>query len=668
MDTTKAAKEIAHLTEQINHYNKAFFQEHRSLISDYEFDQLLAKLIRLEKKFPSLKKKNSPTLRIGEKTNKGFVSRKHLNPMLSLSNTYDVAQVEQFAQRIQKLLPKEKITYFCELKYDGTAVSIHYKKGKLQYILTRGNGVEGDDVTANGRTITTIPTTLPAIAHLPHVEVRGEVFMTKKAFDTLNKKQAEANKPLLANPRNTAAGTLKTLDTTIVANRNLSFCPYTLIGKSLDCTTQEAAIKKLEQLGFHVSKTYRMCHTLEEVLEYIHYWEKIRVTLPMEIDGIVIKVNALDQQKKLGFTSKSPRGIIAYKYKPQSASTQLEKIIYQVGRTGVITPVAQLSPILLAGSTIQRATLHNSQEMQSLGLRTYDSVFLEKGGDVIPKITAVDLAKRKKESTPIHFITQCPCCDTTLVKEEEGAHHYCPNTTHCTDQLKGKLRHFVHRNAMHITHIGEKTIETLFTKKIIQYAADLYTLTRSSFIGLPGFKSKTVDNILTSITDSKKQPFDKVLFALGIRHVGATLAYKLATHFKNIEHLATASEESLIALPEVGPQIAKSLCAFFENNDERTHLHNLQKAGLQFILKEEAIQTHQPLKGLSFVITGTFDGYSREQMRTHIQKHGGKVVTAPSAQVNYLVKGHSAGPKKITQADKLNIKIIDEERLEKLIQ
>ncbi|MEM7361828.1 MAG: NAD-dependent DNA ligase LigA [Bacteroidota bacterium] len=661
----KAAQEIATLTERINYYNDQFFQKNRSLISDYAFDQLVERLTKLEKHFPDLKRADSPTGRVGEKLSKGFVARKHIRPMRSLSNTYSVDEIKQFAARMEKLLPARKITYFCEPKFDGTAVSIHYKEGDLTHIVTRGDGVQGDDITANGRTISSIPSAIQG-ANLPEAfEVRGEVFMTKKAFEALNKKQAMEGKPLFANPRNTAAGTLKTLDRTIVAGRELSFHPYTLIGENVEYPTQEERLKALGEWGFERSQLHRMCQNIDEVIEYTTYLEKQRKTLPMEIDGVVIKVNEIVVQKQLGATSKSPRWAIAYKYKPDSVRTLLEDVIFQVGRTGVITPVAKLSPVRVAGSTVQRATLHNSQEIATLGLHTQDTVLLEKGGDVIPKITAVDLTKRKEGSTPIHFVTHCPSCHTPLIKEEDGAHHYCPNTTACPDQLKGKLRHFVHRKAMNITHVGGKTIDLFFDLQIVQRPADLYTLTAKAMTGLEGFQEKTIQNILTSIEDSKNKPFEKVLFALGIRHVGATVAQKLVQHFENIDYLRNASVEEMNAVPEVGGQIAESVKAYFDNQEEEEHLAMLKQAGLQFV-QQKGKEHQQHLAGKTFVITGTFEHYSREGMRTYLQNHGGRVVSALSSQVDYLVAGNGAGPKKLSQAEKLGMHLVREEELASL--
>ena len=662
MTQEKAQQEIATLTEKINYYNDQFFQKNRSLISDYAFDQLVDRLKTLEELFPNLKKTDSPTSRIGEKLNKGFVARKHIRPMRSLGNTYSVEEVEQFATRVKKLSSQEAVTYFCEPKFDGIAVSIHYAKGKLTHIITRGDGVQGDDITENGRTISSIPSSIEA-PNLPDAfEVRGEVFMTKKAFETLNKKQALDEKPLFANPRNTAAGTLKTLDHTIVASRELSFHPYTLMGENLDYPTQEARLKVLGEWGFERSHLHRMCQNIDEVTEYITNLEEKRSTLPMEIDGVVIKVNEMATQKKLGATSKSPRWAIAYKYKPESATTLLEEVVFQVGRTGVITPVAKLTPVRVAGSTVQRATLHNHQEMETLGLHAHDTVFLEKGGDVIPKITAVDLTKREKSSQPIRFVTHCPSCDTSLEKEEDGAHHYCPNTSACPDQLKGKIRHFVHRQALNITHVGGKTIDPLFDLKIVQRPADLYALRAEDMVGLEGFQEKTIQNILSSIEDSKEKPFDKVLFALGIRHVGATVARKLVQHFQNIDNLRHASVEEMTNVPEVGEQIAESVKAYFEDQHEMAHLAKLQEAGLQLV-QAKNIGHAQHLADKAFVITGTFENYSREDMRTYLQNHGGRVVSALSSQVDYLVAGHGAGPQKMAQAQKLDVRVVGEGEL-----
>lgn len=665
MNKKQAAQEIAELTKKINYYNKQFFQYHRSLISDYAFDQLVLRLTALEQQFPELKQPNSPTQRVGEKLNKAFPTIKHTHLMRSLGNTYSIEELKQFDTRIHKLLGEEKATYFCELKFDGVAISIRYHNGDLQYVVTRGDGTQGDDITANGRTITSIPSSIADKNIPPFLEVRGEAFMTKEAFYALNEKHTKEGKPTLANPRNTTSGTLKTLDSNLVAERELSFCPYTLIADNLNLPTQASRIDMLEKWGFFVSPTYRMCPSIEGVIDYIKEWEEKRDSLPMEIDGVVIKVNEIAYQKQLGATNKSPRWAIAYKYKPQNTRAFLEEVIYQVGRTGVITPVAKLTPTRLAGSTIQRASLHNSQEIATLDLHTEDTILLEKGGDVIPKVIAVDLAKRKAGSQPIQFITKCPSCHTSLIKEEDGAHHYCPNHQACPWQLQGKLNHFVHRQAMNIAHIGGKTISLLFEKNIIQRPVDLYALTESSFSGLEGFQEKSIHNILSSIEASKHKPFAKVLFALGIRHIGSTVAQKLVQHFGDIDSMSKASEEALIAVPEVGPQIAHSLLAYFQDHEEMAHLTALRDVGIQ--LSQDITHTNDTLAGKSFVITGTFTSFSREDMRSYIQNHGGRVVSALSSQVDYLVAGNNAGPTKITKADKLGTTVIDEQALQKIV-
>lgn len=653
----------------VQYHNVLYHQKNAPKISDYAFDRLLERLIQLESQFPDLRLPDSPTQQVGEQPTKNFATVYHRFPMLSLSNTYSEEEINKFVQRTQKLLQGASMEFFCELKFDGVAISLWYQEGTLERVITRGDGEKGDDITKNAQTIATIPKRIQAKGIPREFEVRGEALMPRAHFEELNKTRLAHGEAPWANPRNTAAGTLKMIDANLVAQRLLDFYPYSLKTEAIELKTHEAGIHFLEQWGFTTSPTYKKCRNIEEVVAYINYWEANRYNLPVDIDGIVIKINHLQQQEKLGDTAKSPRWAIAYKYKPERISTTLEKVSYQVGRTGAITPVAHLKPILLSGTTVKRASLYNANEIARLNLHLEDLVFVEKGGDIIPKVTALDTKKRTLKSKPIIFPTHCPACNTPLVQYEEEAIHYCPNTKTCPPQLKGRIKHFIHRKAMHIDSIGSKTVDLLFDKGLLRTPADLYQLRYKDIYPLEGFKEVATKNLLQGIAQSKQIPFEKVLFALGIRHVGETVAEKLAHHFQHIDALIQATSEEIILVAEVGEKIAHSVKAFFQDVDNLKLITILQDAGLQFrVTTAYTTAERQPLAGKTFVISGNFQRLDRETLKTHIKRYGGKLLTVVSQNVDYLVAGHKAGPAKLAAAQAMGIQVLSEEQMIRMIE
>lgn len=665
----QAKKEIQELVEEINYHNYSYYQKHTSEISDYEFDQLLEKLIQLEKEYPEFKAPYSPTQRVGGTITKEFETIDHKYPMLSLSNTYSREELTAFDKRVSKGLGGKPYQYFCELKFDGVAISITYEKGILTRAVTRGDGSRGDDITHNAKTIKTLP--LKIKGSFPNeFEVRGEVYLSKSSFQKLNIEKVKSGEEKYANARNTASGTLKMQDSSIVAGRNLDCYLYAMIGEQLSYPTHEQLIILMQEFGFNVSPTFKKCNSLEEVFNYIDEWETKRHELPVETDGIVIKVNDLAQQQYLGSTAKSSRWAIAYKYKSESASTLLKSITYQVGRTGAITPVAELQPVLLAGTTVKRASLHNANEIERLDLRLGDTVFVEKGGEIIPKITGVDLSKRDlAASSPIIFINNCPECNTPLTRTEGEVAHYCNNVKGCPPQIKGRIEHYIYRNAMNIDSLGEKTIDLLFKENLVYSPADLYKLTYDDIISIEGFKDLSTRNLLKGIEESKQNPFENVLFALSIRFVGKTVAEKLALHFKNIDQLASADYNQLIEVPEIGERIANSVLTFMDNPENRLEISRLKQAGLNFELKEDSIQLESStLDNKSFVISGVFENFSRDELQQMIKANGGKVVSSISAKLNYLLAGDKMGPSKHSKAKSLGIPMISEEEFLELIK
>ena len=667
MTPEQAKKEIEGLTEKINYHNDLYYQKNRTEISDFDFDKLLERLIALEKQFPEFKDAHSPTQRVGGTITKEFPTVYHRFPMLSLGNTYSPAELEEFDKRVKKGLEGEPYEYFCELKFDGVSISLLYENSKFTKGVTRGDGVRGDDVSNNIKTIRSVPLILKGKNIPPSFEARGEVFMPKDVFLKLNKDREDIGEERYANARNTAAGTVKMQDSAEVARRKLDCYVYSMLGVS-GIRTHEEAIKNLESWGFNVSDTYRKCRSIDEVLDYIREWELKRLELPLETDGVVIKVNDLEQQERLGFTAKSPRWAISYKYKAQSTSTRLNGITYQVGRTGAVTPVAMLEPVFLAGTTVKRASLHNANEIARLDLRIGDYVFVEKGGEIIPKVTGVDPTKRQPGSEPIRYVDRCPECNSKLYRVEGEAAYYCPNINGCPPQIKGRIEHFIQRKAMDIESLGERTIDQLFQLGLVKSPADLYDLKREDIMRLEGFKDKSVKNLLAGIESSKARPFENVLFAIGIRYVGKTVAEKLARYFKNIDNLSKATLDELMSAPEIGEKIARSVFEFFRKHENQQEIVRLSSAGLHLESDEkEPEKISDALGGKSFVISGTFKNYERDDLKDVILKNGGKVLSAVSGKLDYLVAGENMGPAKKEKAEKLGVTIISENELEKML-
>lgn len=663
------AQKIKELYDRIHYLNERYYQDSVSEVSDFEFDNLLKDLQSLEAQYPELALADSPTQRVGGAITKEFKQVAHQYPMLSLGNTYSEQELLDFDERVRKGLNGEPFEYVCELKIDGVAISLIYENGLLTQAITRGDGVMGDEVTTNVKTIKSLPLRLKGNDWPIRFEVRGEIFMPFKVFDAINAEREDIGEPLLANPRNAASGTIKMQDSTIVAQRKLDCTVYHLLADQPPVETHGQGLDKLREWGLPVSEYWKKCTDIQSVISFIQKWDEKRFHLPMGTDGIVIKVNQLAQQQELGYTAKIPRWAIAYKYKAESATTVLESITYQVGRTGAITPVANLKPVQLAGTKVKRATLHNADEISRLDLRVGDWVYVEKGGEIIPKITGVDLSKRNLFSLPHTFISQCPDCQTQLVRNEGEAAWYCPNEDGCPPQLKGKIEHFIQRKAMNIDGLGSETIELLFDQGFIRDAADLYALTYEQLIGLERFADKSVKNVLAGIEKSKEQPFPKVLFGMGIRFVGATVAEKLAGHFDSLEKLKVATFEELIQAPEVGEKIAQSVTSYFQGPQHQEFIKKLQQAGLQLTMPEGPQQESDVLQGLNFVVSGNFGTPQRRiELENSIKANGGKLLSSVSAKVNYLVAGENMGPSKLEKATKLGVRIIDETEFFAMIQ
>jgi DNA ligase (NAD+) len=672
MNSAEAQNRIDELTDRLNLYNYLYYQESKSEVSDFDFDMLMKELESLESEFPDFKREDSPTQRVGGSISKSFDTVVHNYRMLSLGNTYSREDLEDFDGRVAKGLDGAAYEYICELKFDGVAISLIYQDGILKQAITRGDGVKGDDVTQNVKTIRTIP--LKVKTQLEKFEVRGEIFMPNSVFEELNQERLEAGEALLANPRNTASGTLKMQDSAVVSKRKLDCYLYSLLGENLGINSHEGALESLKEMQFNVSPTYRKCANIEEVLSYIDFWETKRHELPLETDGIVIKVNDISQQEELGFTAKTPKWAISYKYKSQAAQTRLNGITYQVGRTGAITPVAELEPVLLAGTTVKRASLHNANEIERLDIRIGDIVSVEKGGEIIPKITNVILEKRESNTTPTKYISHCPECHSELIRVEGEANHYCPNDQSCPPQVRGRVEHFISRNAMDINHLGPNTIKGLFDKGLIKDLSDLYTLQIDDIENLQfeisdplsgesktrSLKEKSANNLIEAIEISKKTPFASVLFGLGIRYVGKTIAEKLAEHFGNIDGLMNASYDEIVAVHEIGERIAGSVTEYFSKEENRLMIERLKKAGLQLENLNDDIALDNKLNSQSFVVSGVFESFEREPLKKLIKQYGGKVVSAISGSTNYLLAGDKVGPSKLDKATKLGVKIISE--------
>lgn len=713
---------IAELTARLNYLNHQYYQNSVSDVDDFTFDALLQELTTLETQYPALRRPDSPTQRVGGVITKAFPTVYHRFPMLSLGNTYSEEDLVEFDNRVKKGLDGQDYEYICELKFDGVALSMTYENGLFVQGATRGDGTRGDDITANLKTIRTLPLRVeseeskvesirskvetgppaglksadlplltldfkpltggrPRFNLPPTFEVRGEGFMPFAVFEQLNKEREDIGDQLLANPRNAASGALKQQDSRAVAHRRLDCYIYSFLSEPEVFKTHEESLIALKSWGFNVSQTWRKCVDIQQVMAYINQWEQQRFTLPLGTDGIVIKVNRYDQQRELGYTSKSPRWAIAFKYKALAATTRLERIGYQVGRTGAIIPVAHLTPVVLAGTTVKRATLHNANEIARLGLMVGDLVFVEKGGEIIPKITGVDLASRPADAHPVVFPIACPACNTALIRraDEKGiaqAHFYCPNEVGCPPQRQARFEHFIQRRAMNIESLGEGKIQLLIERGLVQSPADLYDLTADQLLGLErtfideetgkirvvSFREKTVENIMTAIAQSKNQPFANVLFALGIRYVGSTTARNFADYFGNIDALLAADLPALLAVPDTGPRIAESALAWFADPDNREYIERFRRAGVQLAGERKVIeQLGDALSGKTFLYSGTFAGFSREELEEVIAANGGKLLSGVSKKLNYLIVGENAGPSKIQKATQLNVPMISED-------
>ncbi|MCX2741535.1 NAD-dependent DNA ligase LigA [Pontibacter anaerobius] len=659
--TQDPALEMQELTQKINHLNYQYYQNSVSEVSDFEFDQMLKRLEELENLYPEYKQPHSPTQRVGGTITKSFDTVYHRWPMLSLSNTYSEEELREFDKRVRKAVGDD-VEYVCEQKFDGVAISLTYENGKLAQGSTRGDGTRGDNITANVRTIRDIPLQAHGKSYPDLFEVRGEVFMPLQVFEQLNAEREESGEQLLANPRNATSGTLKQQDSSVVASRKLGCFSYGFLADNTPFDTHSESLQAIQKWGFKVSDTWRKCGNIEDVLAYINEWEKRRHELPIATDGVVVKVNSYALQEELGFTAKSPRWAIAYKYAAENAATKLLGIQYQVGRTGAVTPVALLEPVSLAGTVVKRASVHNANEIQRLDLRLGDTIFVEKGGEIIPKITGVDFEQRPADSQPILYPTHCPACGTELVRTEGEAQFYCPNEKGCEPQILAKLEHFIARKAMNVDELGPKTLEQLYRAGYVRNAADLYDITFEQLVPLERMGEKSANNILASLEKSKATPYDRVLFALGIRFVGSTVAKKLAEELPDLEALRGATYEELIAINEIGDRIAQSVIAYFQDQDHIQLLERLRAAGLKFKSEKTTpeIQSDK-LEGQTFVISGVFESVSREELQQLIISHGGKVVSSISKKLSYLVAGDKMGPSKLEKAEKLGIKILSEE-------
>ncbi len=668
MDKKEAEKEIEKLSKEIEEHNYKYYALSSPSISDFDFDKLLEKLISIEKQFPDLVKTDSPSQRVGGAITKEFRQAKHKYPMISLANTYSEEELSEFDTRVRKAVGDD-VEYVCELKYDGVAISLIYQNGKLQQGITRGDGVQGDDVTTNIKTIKSIPLGLTGANYPKEFEVRGEIFIPLKTFERINKEREDIGEEPFANPRNSASGTLKMQDSAEVARRKLDSTAYYVLGENLPYTSHSQSIEAIKGWGFKVSEYVEVLKGMDAVHGFIKKWEEKRHDLPFDIDGIVIKVNSLKQQKTLGFTAKSPRWAVAFKYKAERAATKLNSISFQVGRTGVITPVANLEPVLLAGTVVKRASLHNADIIDKLGVRIGDTVFVEKGGEIIPKITGVDISMRPTDALPVHFITNCPECGAELVREEGEAHHVCPNAKNCPPQIKGKIEHFVGRRAMNIESMGGETIELFYKANLLHNIGDIYNLKKDQILPLDRIAEKSAANIIEGIEASKNVPFERVLFAIGIKHIGETTAKKLAFYFKSMDVLRQATVEKLLEVSDIGEVVAKSIVDFFADADNLQIVNLLQQKGLKFELGADEIAAFSDkLQGKTFVVSGVFTKHSRDEIVNLIEKNGGKNTGSVSAKTSYIVAGENMGPAKLEKAKKLNVAIISEEDFLNMIE
>lgn len=663
---------IERLTRELNEYNYQYYVLANSVVSDYDFDQKLKELEALEAAYPQYMDPNSPTQKVGGDITSKFQTAKHRWPMLSLSNTYNTDELREFDERVKKSIG-QSVAYVCELKFDGLSISLTYENGSLQQAVTRGDGVQGDVVTENVKTLRNIPHRLKEGSYPPVFEIRGEIFMHKAAFVRLNNERIANNEQAYANPRNFASGTIKLQDPKEVAKRPLDCFLYFLYADNRNKLFESHwdSLQAVQTWGFPVCPHTRLCASIDEVIEFVQYWDTARHDLTYEIDGIVIKVNDYAYQEELGFTAKSPRWATSYKFKAAQEETVLKKVTYQVGRTGAVTPVANLKPVLLAGTTVKRASLHNANEIARLDLHEGDTVYVEKGGEIIPKVMGVNLSKRPAGALPISYPEHCPECNSQLVRQEEEAVHYCPNEDGCKPQIVGKLQHFVGRKMMDIMGLGNETIDTFFELGLVTKISDIYQLKdrRQELVGIARFGEKSIDNLLRGVEQSKEKPFEKVLFALGIRHVGETVAKKLAQHFRTLDNMKQASLEELASVPDIGIRIAESVYEYLRQDNHLHELEKLQQAGLQFEMEEiEKVAVGDSLSGKTFLISGVFENYSREELTELIESHGGKMLSGISAKLNYLVAGDKMGPSKLAKAQKLQVPIISEQDLIALIK
>lgn len=659
---------IDQLREELHLHNYNYYVLNAPVISDKEFDDLMRELQELEARHPEYMDENSPTMRVGSDINKNFTQIEHKYPMLSLGNTYSQAEVTEFYERVSKAL-NEDFEICCEMKFDGTSISLTYEHGRLVRAVTRGDGTKGDDVTDNVKTIRSIPLKLHGEGYPDVFEIRGEILMPWVVFEELNRERESREEPLFANPRNAASGTLKLQNSAQVASRKLDAYLYYLLGDNLPCDGHYENLKEAEKWGFKISDITRKVHSLQEVFDFINYWDVERKNLPVATDGIVLKVNSLRQQKNLGYTAKSPRWAIAYKFQAEQALTRLLKVTYQVGRTGAITPVANLEPVQLSGTVVRRASLHNADIIASLDLHVGDSVYVEKGGEIIPKITGVETSLRPAGSEKVTFITHCPECGSPLVRYEDEAAHYCTNETQCPPQIKGKIEHFISRRAMNIEGLGPETVDLFYQEGMIHDVADLYQLQSQDIARLERLGEKSAENIMAGLARSREVPYERVLFALGIRFVGETVAKKIARAFPSIDLLAAATLDDLIQIDEIGTRIAQSILLYFSNKKNRQLVARLKEAGLKMEADEEDRSGYTDnLAGQSIVISGVFQHHSRDEYKALIEKHGGKNVGSISKKTSFILKGDNMGPSKLEKAEKLGIRLVEEDEFLKMIQ
>jgi len=666
MKKSEAKTRIEILRKEIEEHNNRYYVLNQPVISDFEFDLLLNELETLEKKFPEFIDANSPTRHVGSDLTREFEQFEHTYPMLSLGNTYSEDELREFAARINKSITGP-VEYVCELKFDGASISIIYQNGNLTRALTRGDGNKGDDVTLNVKTIKSIPWKVTGNNVPSDFVIRGEIIMPRNVFNRLNEERQNAGQPQFANPRNAASGTLKLLDPRIVASRTLDCIVYFLLSEKLPHKTHFENLQAAAGWGFQVPDSIRLCKNIDEVFKFISHWESERKNLPYDTDGVVVKVNSLDQQQELGFTAKSPRWAIAYKYKAEEAVTRLLSVTFQVGRTGNITPVANLEPVLLSGSTVKRATLHNEDQIALLDLHLNDMVFVEKGGEIIPKIVGVDKTFRNESNVRVTFISNCPECGTPLIKNEGEANHFCPNYLHCPPQIKGRIEHFISRKAMDIDGLGEETIDLLFSNNLIKNIADIYDLKAEQLVPLDRMGEKSAANIIKSIRKSVETPYSRVLFALGIRHVGETVAKTISARFRTIDELMSAGIDQLTSVYEIGPKIANSIVAYFADKDNLEIIKRLKTAGLKLSSGEEAVAAGNSLEGKIIVISGVFQKFTRDEYKEMIEKNGGKNSSSVSRNTSFILAGENMGQSKKEKADELGVTMISESEFLEII-